>query len=286
MNSTGLLALASLLIGPTQEPPAKPHVQAQLLSDVQSIQPGQPFFVGLHLVMEPGWHTYWMNPGDSGLPTRVAWKPPEGVSVGPFEWPAPRAFATGPLVSYGYAGEVLLLARVTTPDTLQPGQSLSLGGRASWLECKEICIPGKAEISLSLPVEARTPQPSAEAGRFAQARDRLPRDAKGWRLTAALGKGQLLLTVRPPAGFGPIPVGASFFAEQTGLVEHAGPQKLVRVPGGARLEIPLAANAVRPLDRLRGVLLIPTKAKEIALKVEVPLAGASPSSTITKGDRP
>jgi len=284
MNSTSLLALASLLIGPTQEGPAKPHVQARLLSDVQSIQPGQPFFVGLSLVMEPGWHTYWMNPGDSGLPTRVAWKPPQGVSVEPFEWPTPRAFATGPLVSYGYAGEVLLLARVTTPDTLHPDQALTLGGRASWLECKEICIPGKADLSLTLPVEAKVPQPSAEAGRFAQARDRLPRDAKGWRLTATLGKQRLTLAVRPPAGFGPIPAGASFLAEQIGLVEHGEPQKLVRVPAGARLEIPLAANGVRPLDRLRGVLLIPAKAQEIALKVEVPLTGASPSSTTTKSE--
>lgn len=285
MNIASLLALSLLSIGPAQEGPSKPHVQASLLSEVLSIQPGQPFFVGLRLVMEPGWHTYWMNPGDSGLPTRVAWKPPEGVSVAPFEWPTPTAFATGPLVSYGYAGEVVLLARVTTPATLPPGQSLTLGGRVSWLECQEICVPGKADLSLTLPVEATAPQPSAEAGRFAQTRDRLPRQAKGWHITAALEKQRLTLTLRPPAGFAAIQDGASFFAEQAGLIEHGEPQKLVRVPAGARLEIPLTPNVARIPDRLRGVLLVAAKGgKKTSLEVEVPMSGASASST--RGDGP
>ncbi len=285
MISTSLLALSLLLIGPAQQTLSKPHVQARLMSEVRSIQPGQPFFVGLHLLMAPGWHTYWMNPGDSGLPTRMAWKLPEGLSVEPFEWPTPTAFATGPLVSYGYAGEVLLLARVTTPATLQPGQSLTLGGRASWLECQEICIPGKADLSLTLPVEARAAQPSAEAGRFAQTRDRLPRQAKSWHITAALEKGRLTLTLRPPVGLAAFQNGASFFAEQAGLIEHGEPQKLVRVPAGARLEIPLTTNVARIPDRLRGVLLVAAKGgKETSLAVEVPLMGTSASSS--KGDRP
>ena len=285
MISASFLALSLLLIGPAQDGPSKPHVQASLLSDVQSIQPGQPFFVGLNLVMEPGWHTYWMNPGDSGLPTRLAWNPPERVSVEAFEWPTPKTFATGPLVSYGYAGEVLLLARVTTPATLQPGQSLTLGGRASWLECQEICIPGKADLSLTLPVEAGAARPSAEAGRFAQTRDRLPQEAPGWHITAALEKQRLTLILRPPVGFPALQDGVSFFAEQAGLVEHGQPQKLLPAPAGARLEIPLTTNVARIPDRLRGVLLIPAKGgKETSLAVEVPLTGTSPSST--KGDRP
>ena len=283
MTAIGLAALALLLAG--LDPPPTPHVRGRLIAEVASVRPDQPFYVGLHLSMDPGWHTYWLNPGDSGLPTRMAWTPADGVSTAPLEWPTPSAFGTGPLVSYGYSGEVLLLARVTPAATLRPGQSLTLGGRASWLECKEICIPGRVELSLTLPVALEAPPPSPEAGRFAETRDRLPRPATGWRITASREERRLTLALSPPAGAPPIGDGATFFAEQTGLVEHGEPQKLQRLARGARLEIPLSANPTRIPERLRGVLLVPGRqGAETSLAVDVPLSGATQSSS--KGDRP
>ncbi len=283
MSSALFLTLATLTFGPPSEGPPKPHVQARLLSEVESIQPGRAFVLGLHLTMEPGWHTYWVNPGDSGLPTRMAWRIPEGVKVAPLEWPTPGSFGSGPLVSYGYAGQVLLLARVTPPASLRDGQSLTLAGRASWLECREICIPGRADLSLTLPVAAGLPRPSAEARRFAEARARLPRPAADWRITAAIDGPRLTLALSPPAR-AVFPAAAAFFAELAGLVEHGEPQRLSRAPRGARLEIPLSANRVPLPDRLRGVLLIPGgRGQETSIAVDVPLSSLHPSA---KGDRP
>src|SRR6058998_3397485 len=85
------------------------HVETELVAAKTALTPGEPLTVALRLSMERGWHTYWQNPGDSGLPTTIDWNLPSGVSAGAIQWPAPRALPVGPLVNYGYEGEVLLL---------------------------------------------------------------------------------------------------------------------------------------------------------------------------------
>ncbi len=85
------------------------HVEAELVPERSALVPGEPLTVALRLAMDRGWHTYWQNPGDSGLPTTLAWKLPAGMSAGPMQWPAPQALPVGPLLNYGYEGEVLLL---------------------------------------------------------------------------------------------------------------------------------------------------------------------------------
>ena len=105
------LAAAAVLAAPVRTA----HVEAELVSAQTALGPGSPSTVALRLKMDRGWHTYWRNPGDSGLPTTIAWKLPAGLSAGPIEWPAPRALPVGPLVNYGYDDEVLLLTEIVTP---------------------------------------------------------------------------------------------------------------------------------------------------------------------------
>src|SRR6516225_12201337 len=85
------------------------HVEAELVGAQTAVIPGEPLTVALRLSMQKAWHTYWQNPGDSGLPTTLEWKLPLGITAGPIEWPAPRALPAGPLVNYGYENEVLHL---------------------------------------------------------------------------------------------------------------------------------------------------------------------------------
>src|SRR5687767_4162927 len=122
------------------------HVTATLVPEYGSVEPGHPLSVGLHLKMAPEWHTYWKNPGDSGLPTRIAWVLPTGVTAGPIEWPRPHRFTLGGLTSYAYEHEVLLLTRLDVPATLA-GKDLQVRAQVKWLECKEQCIPGRAELA-------------------------------------------------------------------------------------------------------------------------------------------
>jgi DsbC/DsbD-like thiol-disulfide interchange protein len=98
-----------------------PHSEARLVPEVTSIQPGTPFTVAVYFEMEAGWHNYWRNPGDSGLPTTIAWTLPAGFEAGEIHWPTPSRIAYFPLVDYGYYGEVALLVEITPPQGPGPG---------------------------------------------------------------------------------------------------------------------------------------------------------------------
>src|SRR5262249_6280050 len=151
------------------------HVEAELVSAKTALVPGEPLTVALRLKMEPEWHTYWQNPGDSGLPTRLEWKLPEGVTAGPIEWPAPLALSAGPLINYGYDGEILLLTELRS--TVQPsssGEPLQLRARADWLVCREMCIPDGADLTLALPSAPSAGPDPKWAAPIQAARDALP----------------------------------------------------------------------------------------------------------------
>src|SRR4029077_15651218 len=108
------------------------HVTAELVSDGTALVPASTTTLALRLVIDPGWHTYWRNPGESGLPTTLAWQLPAGYAAGDIVWAAPHALPAGPLVNYGYEGEVLHLVPLTVPSDAKPGTSTTLAARADW----------------------------------------------------------------------------------------------------------------------------------------------------------
>jgi hypothetical protein len=134
------------------EPPAP--VRASFLADVKAVKPGQSFDVGVRFQLEAGWHVYWENPGEAGLPTRVKIGAPEGVTVSAIQYPLPEAFAqAGDVKGFGYEGEVLLVARVTVPRDWPEAKAIALTAQASWLSCsQDVCLPGKAALDLSVAV--------------------------------------------------------------------------------------------------------------------------------------
>src|SRR5664279_5701955 len=142
--------LLSAMAGTVAAAPVKTqHVEAELVPERTAFVPGQTTTVALRLRMEDGWHTYWQNPGDSGLPTTLAWTLPAGVTAGPIQWPAPHALPVGPLVNYGYEGEVLHLVELKATPALAAGNA-TLKARADWLVCRETCIPDGADLTLVL----------------------------------------------------------------------------------------------------------------------------------------
>jgi thiol:disulfide interchange protein DsbD len=258
----GALPLAALL---ALAPGASQHVTATLLAETDSVQPGRPLVVGLRLSMAPEWHTYWKNPGDAGLATRVEWRLPEGFSAAPLQWPRPERMPADPLMSYGYQGEVLLLTEIKTPAQLA-AREIPLSARVSWLECREACFPGKATLELTLPVSTN-PRPSPQQAEFRRSRERMPRAATGLKLDAALRGSSLFLTV----GATPPPKQAYFFADTAGTVEHGAPQKAQPEGGLLRLTLERAPNAPPP-SLLTGVLELDDRAYEIHLPLR---AGAA-----------
>ena len=152
-----LLCLCAIPLASSQaqEFDGKTLVSARLLSSQSAIVPGQPFEVGLLLEMAPEWHTYWEYSGDAGLPTKIDWKLPDGFQAGQIQWPAPHLMIEpGDIWTYGYGGEVVLITTVIPPKDLPAGTPMTLRAKASWLVCKDLCIPGSAELELTLPVAA------------------------------------------------------------------------------------------------------------------------------------
>src|ERR1041384_656566 len=100
-------------------PPTDP-VQAKLVAEANAVAPGTTLWVDLHLDIAPGWHTYWRNPGDSGLPTEIAWTLPPGFSAGDIVWPVPERFVSNGIGNYGYSRAVDLLVPIAVPQQLEP----------------------------------------------------------------------------------------------------------------------------------------------------------------------
>src|SRR4051794_6860731 len=129
-----------------------PRATATLVAVAAAVAPGQPVELGLRLRLAPGWHTYWQNPGDAGAPPEVTILAPAAAEGSPIRWPAPARIPTGPLVSFGYEGEVLLPFRMAAPAGLAPGDRLTVEAEATWLVCAELCIPEEGRFRLDLPV--------------------------------------------------------------------------------------------------------------------------------------
>ena len=247
----GLLPAAVLASGPVRTE----HVTAELVSEASAIQPGVPFWVGVRLEMIDQWHTYWKNPGDAGLGTALTWDLPEGFTAGPILWPTPQRIPLDPLVSYGYEGEVLLMVRIDPPEDLAPAESLVLRVRADWLACHEVCIPGGADLDLTLPVSSEpAPLDPEWTPLFESTRDSLPLEGVGWPVVLSAEDGKLKLTISLPEGAVVDPEGVFFFDEEESVIEPAAAQKVDFRDGKLSLVLEPAVYADGPIDAVSGVL--------------------------------
>jgi thiol:disulfide interchange protein len=131
---------------------ATEQVQADLIASVNAVVPGEEVFVGVHQNIIPGWHTYWKNPGDSGVATAIQWTLPAGTTAGAILWPSPSRHSLGPVTNYGYANQVTLPTLIKVPYDLKTGSNFEVAATVDWLVCHEECIPQQVRLKLSLPV--------------------------------------------------------------------------------------------------------------------------------------
>ncbi|MGW8267910.1 MAG: protein-disulfide reductase DsbD domain-containing protein, partial [Longimicrobiales bacterium] len=258
-----------------------PHSDAWIVPEGTSIQPGTPFTVAIRFEMEPGWHNYWRNAGDSGLPTTLDWDLPPGFTAGEIQWPFPERIVVYPLVDYGYSGEVALLVDLSPPTDLSPGASADVRVRVNWLICERICLPAHAELEVQIPVEGRSPEADPRwAGLFAETRNRLPRTLPEWSLAAEVTEGGYRLTVEAQGEGTPVPEEVYFYAGEKNVLAHAEPQTLTSRESGFSLDLAGSPYALRPSTALRGVLMAEgggswdPAGEVVAMAVEVPVAGA------------
>jgi thiol:disulfide interchange protein DsbD len=256
-----LLAGVSLALAPSaawaQE--QAPATQARLFTDVVEAQPGEPFWIGLELTMAPGWHTYWKNPGDAGMATKVQWQPFEGATVGPIQWPVPKRFEeTGngiTLVSYGYEGEVVLPIRVTPSRDLPPSGELTLTGRAEWVECREVCVRRTQPLTLTVPLGPQMHVGFDGMMELVTAHQAVPTPHTGWDVTATVRGNTLTLTTQAPPGAEQVPSKLQVYPEEPGTLDLAAPQSVTVTPQGHRIELMLSPYAKGPPAWFRALLV-------------------------------
>jgi len=275
MRLLPFLALALLAAQPVQavESPAvvSPRATATLVADSAAVAPGTTFQAGLRLRLAEGWHSYWRNAGDAGAPTEISFSLPDGASASPIAWPLPERIAFGPLVNYGYRGEVLLPVTLTVPATAQPGEIFAIQAEATWLVCADVCIPEEGRFTLNLPVGTRAVASFTGAPLFEAAAGRLARPAP-WTATAGITGRQANLTLSGP-GLAPALVrDAFFFPHPTRLVEAPAPQPIHWREGALTIGLTLAEGA-RPSALEGTVVLLDAGGQRAGFEVAAPVTG-------------
>jgi thiol:disulfide interchange protein DsbD len=241
----------------------QPHVTAELIPERSLVRSGESIGVILHLRMDPGWHTYWINPGDAGLATSIKWTLPPGWSTGPIEWPTPELHAMGPLTTYGYGGDAYLLATLKAPeDSSDTVGDVTIRAHATWLVCQEECIPGQADLGVTIHFAGTSAKVGAAMHEnrelFAAARARLPVANTRWNVSGlfqGVGLAPALVLHLEDKGV-PRPLGhLYFFPEQANVlsVKEANPVVPPDKLGAFDLILDRQQNGEKPV-MLSGVL--------------------------------
>jgi DsbC/DsbD-like thiol-disulfide interchange protein len=247
-----LLALLTAASPAAAEPVRARFVEAELVSDTKTIQPGTPFRVALRLAMEPEWHTYWENPGDTGLPTTLEWQLPKGFETGELVFPYPHRFVAGSYVSYGYEGELLILQEITPRADLPLGEDVYLGARAEWTVCRaDLCMPGGADLGLELGVSNEAEPDGYWTNRLAKAAGLTPAASDGWKAVARVDGKTLIVTLTAEAAHDPGTV--EVYEKKAGLIDHETAPTIARDGDSIEITLNLARN--KPPERVDLVLV-------------------------------
>ncbi|WP_149538343.1 protein-disulfide reductase DsbD family protein [Siccirubricoccus phaeus] len=265
-----LLLAAPAVLAAESEAVRSPRATATLVAAPAAVAPGEEFQLGLRLRLAPGWHSYWRNAGDAGAPPEILLSLP----ASPVQWPAPERIPFGPLVNFGYTGEVVLPVRATAPATLAPGDTLTVTAEANWLVCEQLCVPEDGRFHLEIPVAATGRPDPALAPLFTAAEAAAPRPSP-WPARAAIAgaRGSLVLEGE---GLAPGAIrDAFFFPNESGVLDNAAPQPLGLGAGRLTLGLTAANPAPGPAPaRLEGVVVLQDAAGvRAAYQVSAPIGG-------------
>jgi DsbC/DsbD-like thiol-disulfide interchange protein len=248
----GMVAFA---LGTVAAAGSQPIAQAELLVEQRMIAPGQPFLVGFRLTLAEGWHTYWRNPGDSGMALAIDWHLPPGFSHGPLAWPTPEVFRSASGVTYGFKRHLLVLTNVTPPADLPIGSSIEVGATAEWLVCREICVPEVAELAVPLRVDASAVEDAGSKTAFTAARAFMP-IVSPWPATYRVDQRRVHLAIDIGSDANVEGASARFYPYAGATIEH-GAEQTTRVDGGRLwLELKLADGVDVAPQPLRGVIIL------------------------------
>lgn len=250
----------------------QPHVKVEMIQEEETIAPGRPFWVAIHLTIEPEWHVYWKNPGDAGVPVKVEWALPPGFTASPLEWPFPEKFSFEDLTGFGYENEVTLLAQLTPPKELQEDIAHPLKAKISWLVCSPTsCQPGEKTLEIPLTVSGAASKANAlSTSLFAQAKEKIP--AKHLILSSTRKEGFIQLEL--PQIDNLLDDNAQqniyFFPEEQNQLDLSWPQTISQSERDSkRLILSLKeGDEAAQNEKLQGILILPIKKQNGEIGIE------------------
>jgi thiol:disulfide interchange protein DsbD len=253
--SSRLLALVAALNVLAFSQSAAQHASVTLISPHDDLKAGENW-VGLRFQIDPGWHIYWVNPGDSGEPPKVSWHLPSGFQAGDLLFPIPSRIHDHSLIDYGYENSAVLLSKVTVPANAAGSADLSADVR--WLVCRDVCIPGRGSVSLKLPVNG-SDAPSANAGLVRTAESQLPKDLpRGVVLSGrSIGNQFVLQEASKTRQFGVV---KDFFPLEPGQLENTTIPKIEVGKDMVEITVKKSEQLSQPIQSLRGILIVDGKA--------------------------
>jgi thiol:disulfide interchange protein len=253
-----LFALLLPFLSHAQTTASAPHLSVQLVVPPAQIYPGQSFTVGLYFKLAPGWHIYWINAGDSGEPPAMHWALPLGITADAIQYPAPQRLPLGPLMDFGYENQVLFPIPMHVASDFQPkGSTASLGGKVTWLVCQNVCLPGKATLSVD-----RQALASAPAAPGVIAADQQLIDQFQSTLPQPLPLGDQAKFQTTPKGFsltvetGRHERSAEFFPFDQNILANAAPQPVKYIRSGVELSLTKDENLTTTPKQLHGLLVL------------------------------
>lgn len=265
--ATLFAAFTLALPGPASAAENRVGLEVDLVSELSHIQPGVPFYVGVYIRHEPGFHTYWKQPGIVGVPTSIDWDLPRGWRGGELEYPEPESVLMFTIKAQGYERDVLLQAKITPPKKLTPGQVITLKGKAVWMCCAQSCHPGFKDLSLDLPVAAEPPTTNRQwQPLFAKERAARPQESAAWEATARqLDPRRAELILRPVLAtarrLSPALAKKILFFTEDGWIDSDDPHDIQwdTQSQALRLILPVSKGFLdkRPPSQLFGLLQLP-----------------------------
>lgn len=247
------------------------NVKVELLSDHASVQAGKDFWLGVKFDLKEKWHIYWRNVGDTGLATSVEWELPEGVQIEDALWPVAERFETAGLVSYGYHDQTMLLFKVRLDATKTWGREVTMKAHVRWLECKETCLPGKADVDLTLPVvnTDATVSQSKHGDLFKSYFEKCP---KATQNIYAYKKGDgFVVGIKNQAEIESL----DFFPDQNDQVAHGTPPKVQHLGEVSEIELKFGESSQ---SQIKGVLRVESASSVQAFQVDTKLSSSAPVS--------
>lgn len=254
------------------------HLTVQLVVPPAEIYPNQNFTAGLYFKLEPGWHVYWVNAGDSGEPPRIKWSLPDGITADKMQFPAPKRLPLGPLMDFGYENEVLFPIPMHVSPAFKPSaESTTLSAKVDWLVCREVCIPGKA----TLDVERKTLASPQSSPTFVEADQQLIARMQH-TMPQPLPESMQVKFTPTPTGFnltvitGRQETAAQFFPFDQNQLANAAPQPVKPLSNGFEISLKKDENLQQNPSQLHGlVVLADGNAFEISAREGTIAASAS-----------